>query len=143
MISILKINENATLVFSILNMDYSLADQNFVCIRQFYFTYSIENVFFVLIDCQYVLFKSICLKTSYPIPCNFLHEWFLFFHRDLLAYRMDNIFPSSKYRYVLSISKYSKIKSSEFANNFRTGGIDKLEGCFLSCVWLYAPFRLY
>ena len=57
--TILEINENATLVFSI-SFQHGLVHQNFVFIRQQYFTYSIKRSSFVLIDCQYVLFKSTC-----------------------------------------------------------------------------------
>ena len=49
---ILKINENATLVFSI-SFQHRLVHQNFVFIRQLYFTYSIKRSFYVLTDCQY------------------------------------------------------------------------------------------
>ena len=52
-----------------------------------------------------------CSKTSYLTPCNALHEWFVFLHSAFLAYWVDKIFPTSKCRYVFSISKYSKIKS--------------------------------
>ena len=34
-------------------------------IRQLYFTYSIKRSCFVLIDCQYALFKSTCSKNKY------------------------------------------------------------------------------
>ena len=47
---------------------------------------------------------------------------------------MDYIFPTSKCRYVFSISKYSKIKSFKIVNNFKTGGSGQLEGRYLSCV---------
>ena len=49
-ILVLEINENATLVFSI-SFQHGLFHQNFVFIRQLYFTYSIKRSFFVLIDC--------------------------------------------------------------------------------------------
>ena len=48
-VNILKINENATLVFSI-SFQHGLVHQNFVFIRQLYVTYSIKRSFFVLID---------------------------------------------------------------------------------------------
>ena len=69
----LKINENATLVFSI-TFQHELVNQNFVFIRQFYFAYSIQRQFFVLTNCQYALFKSMCSKISYLTPCNVPHE---------------------------------------------------------------------
>ena len=75
---ILKINENATLVFSI-SFHYGLANQNFIFITQLFFTYSISNLFFVLIYFQYELFTCFCLKTTYLTLCNVSHEWFLFF----------------------------------------------------------------
>ena len=53
---------------------------------------------------------------------------------------MDNIFPTSKYRYVFSISKHSKIKSLKIVNSFRAGGSGKLEGRFSFCVLMYTPF---
>ena len=93
---ILKINENATLVFSIA-FQHGLANQNFIFIKQFYFTYSIKNLFFVFIDCQYALFTSICWKTSCLTPCNVPHQWKLFSIRALLADLVDNIFPTSKF----------------------------------------------
>ena len=108
--NILEINENATLVFSI-SFQHRLVHQNFVFIRQLYFTYAIKRSFFVLIDCKYVLFKSTCSKTSYLTPCNVSHQWFVFLLRVLLADGLDYIFPTSKCRYVFSISKYWNIKS--------------------------------
>ena len=90
---IIKINENATLVFSI-SFQNGLVNQNCVLIIQSFFTYSIKRFFFVLIDCQYALFKNICSKTSYLNPCNAPHEWFVFFHRAHLADWVDNIFPT-------------------------------------------------
>ena len=72
-INILEINENATLLFSI-SFKSGLVDQDFAFIRQLYFTYSIKRSVFVLIDCQYALFKSTCYKTSYLTPCNVPHE---------------------------------------------------------------------
>ena len=99
--------------------------------------------FFVLIDCQCALFKSTCSKTSYLTPCNVLHEWFVFLHLALLADWVDYILPTSKCRYVFSVSKYSKIKFYKIVNNFRAGGSGKLESHYLSCVWTFTPFRLY
>ena len=139
---ILEINENATLVFSIY-FQHGVVHQIFVLIRQLIFTYAIKISFFVLIDCQYALFESTCSKTSYLTPCNVPHEWFVFYHRDLLSDLVDYNFPTSKCRYVFSISKYSKIKSLTNVNNFRTGGSGKLECCYLSFVWTYTPFDLY
>ena len=64
-IDILEINENATFVFSI-SFQHGLVHQNVAFIRQLYmyFTYSIKRSFFVLIDCQYALFKSTCSKNK-------------------------------------------------------------------------------
>ena len=45
---ILKINENATFLF-LISFQHRLANQNFIFIRQLYFRYFINNVFFVLI----------------------------------------------------------------------------------------------
>ena len=50
-------------------------------------------------------------KTGYMTLLNVPHEWFVFFHRALLADWVTNIFPRSKCRYALSISTYSKIKT--------------------------------
>ena len=86
------------------NMD--LVHQHFVFIRELFFIYSIKWSVFVLIGCQYALFKSTCYKTSYLTPCNIPHEWFEFLHRALLADWVDYIFPTSKFRYSFSISKY-------------------------------------
>ena len=119
-----------------------LVPQNFVVIRQLYCTYSIKRSFFVLIDCQYALFKSSCSKTSYLTPCNVPHEWFVYLHLAVLADWVDYIFPTSKCRYVFSISKNSKIKSLKLVNNFRAGGSGKLEGRYLSCIWTFTPFHL-
>ena len=87
---ILKINENATLLFSIF-FQHGLVNQNFVFTRQLFFTYSIKRVFSVLIDCQCALFKSSYSKTSYPTLCHVPHDWFVFLHRVLLADWVDNI----------------------------------------------------
>ena len=106
---ILEINKNATLVFSIC-FQHWLVHEHFVFIGQLYFTYYIKRSPFLLIDCQYALLKSTWSKTSYPTPCNVPHEWFLFLHRALFADWGDYIFPTSKCRYVFSISIYSKIK---------------------------------
>ena len=57
--------------------------------------------------------KVLVKKTSYPTPCNFPHEWFVFLHRAFLGDWVDNIFPTSKCQYMYSISKYSKIKSEK------------------------------
>ena len=100
---ILKINENATLVFSI-SFQHEFVHQNFLFIRQLYFTYSIKRSFFVLIDCQYSLFKSTCSKTSYLTPCIVPHELFVFLHCALLSYRVDCIFQTLECRCVFSIS---------------------------------------
>ena len=70
--NILKINENATLVFSI-SFQHELFNKNFVFIRQLYFTYSTKRLFFVWIDCQYVQFNSISSKTSNMTPYNVTH----------------------------------------------------------------------
>ena len=113
---------------------HGLIHQNVVFIRRLYFTYSIKRSFFVLVDCQYTLFKSTCSKTSYLTSCDVAHERIVFLHRDLLADRVDYIFPTSKFRYVLSISKYSKIKSLKNMKNLRVSGSGKLEGLYLSCV---------
>ena len=102
---ILEINENATHVFSIY-FKHGLVHQNCVFIRHLYFTYSVKISFFVLIDCQYALFKSTCSKASYLTPCNVPHEWFVFLHLALLADWVYYIFPTSRCRYVFSISKY-------------------------------------
>ena len=102
-----------------------------------------QKTFFVLIDCQCALFKSICWKTSYLTPCNVPHEWFVFFNLALLADWVDYIFPTSKCRYVLSISKCSKIKFLKIVKIFKAGGSGKLEGRYLSCVWTFTLFRLY
>ena len=123
------------------NIDLSI--KIFLFIRQLYFTYSIKRSFFVLIDCQYVLFKSSCSKTSYLTPCNVPHEWFVFLNLALLADWVDYIFLTSKCRYVFSVSKYSIIKSLKVVDNFRAGCSGKLEGHYLSCVWTFTPFRLY
>ena len=122
---ILEINENATLIFSI-SFKHGLVHQNFVFIRQLSFTYSIKRLFSVLFDCQYALFKSTSSETSYLTPCNVPHEWFVLLHPALLVDLVYNIFSTSKSRYVISISNYSKIKSLENANNFRAGGSGKL-----------------
>ena len=98
---------------------------------------------FVLIECRYALFKGICSKTSYRTPCNVPHDWFVFFHRAVLDDWVGNILLTSKCRYILLISKYSKIKTLKIVNNFRTGGSGVLEGRFASFVWMYTPFRLY
>ena len=55
--------------------------------------------------------KVLVQKTSYLTPCNVPHEWFVFLLRVLLSDWVDYIFPTSKCRYVFSISKYWKIKS--------------------------------
>ena len=70
---ILEINENATLVFSI-SFKNGLVHQHYVFFRKLYFKYSIKLSVFVLIDCQYALFKSTFYKTSFLTPCNVLHE---------------------------------------------------------------------
>ena len=72
-IYILKINENATLVFSI-SFLHGLVNQSFVLIKQLYLTYCIKKLLFVLIDCQYAWFKIACSKTSYPTPYYVAHE---------------------------------------------------------------------
>ena len=141
-VSILEINENATLVFSIF-FKHGLVHQHFIFIRGLYFIYSIKWSVFVLTDCQYALFKSTCYKTSYKTPCNVPHEWFEILNRVVFADWVDNIFPTSKCRYVFFISKYLKIKSGKILKNFRAGGSGKLEGRYLSCVWNFTPFRLY
>ena len=141
-VPILEINENATLVFSI-SFKRGLVHQHFAFIRQLYFTNSIKWSVFLLIGCQYALFKSTCYKTSNLTPCNVPHEWFEFLHRALWAVWVDYIFPTSKCRYSFSISKYQKIKSYKIANNFRDGGSGELEDRYLSCVWIFTPFRLY
>ena len=102
------------------NMDLSI--KIFGSIRQLYFTFSIKRLGFVLIDCHYALFNSTCSETNNLIPCNVPHEWFVLLHCVLSADWVDNIFPTSKFRYVFSISNYSKIKSLKIANNFRAGG---------------------
>ena len=133
LVYILEINENATLVFLIF-LQHGLGHQNLVFIRQLYFTYSIKRSFFVLIECQYSLLKSTYSKTCYLTPCNVPHEWFVFLRRVLLADWVDYIFPTSKFRYVFFISKYSKIKYFKNVNNFRAGGSGKSEGRYLSYV---------
>ena len=70
---ILKINENATLVFSI-SFLHGFVNQNFVFIKQLYFIYSIKRLLFALIDFQYALLKIAYSKTRYPTPCNVPHE---------------------------------------------------------------------
>ena len=105
---------------------HGLVNQNFVLIRQLCVTFPIKRVCFVSVDCQYALFKSTCSKTSYLTLCNVPHEWLVISHRALKADWVVNIFPTSKFRYVLSISKYSKTKSFKIANNFRVGGSGKL-----------------
>ena len=60
---ILEIKGNATHVLSI-SFQHGLFHQNFVFIRQLYFTYSIKISFFVLIDCKYSLFKSTCSQNN-------------------------------------------------------------------------------
>ena len=70
---ILKIDENATLEFSISSL-HGLFNQNVVFIKQLYFTYPIKRLLFALIDCQYALFKIACSKTSYQTPCHVAHE---------------------------------------------------------------------
>ena len=139
---ILEINENATLVFSMF-FSNGLVHQNFVFIRQLYFTYYKKKSLFVLIDCQYALFRSTCSKTSYLTLCNVPHEWFEFLHPAPLVDWVDYIFPTSKYRHVFSISNYSMIKSLNIVNNFRAGGSGKLAGGYLSSVWTFTPFGLY
>ena len=52
---ILKINENATLAFS-LSFQHELDNRNFVLIRRLYFISSIKRLFCVLIYCKYALF---------------------------------------------------------------------------------------
>ena len=91
-IKILFSSDNCTL--HILSKDHSL-----------YMYWLIVNI-----HCLKVLIQ----KTSYLTPCNVPHEWFVFLHRAFLADWVDNIFPTSKCRYVFSISKYSKIKSDIF-----------------------------
>ena len=88
---ILKINENATLVFSIF-FQHGLFNQNFVVIRQFDVTYSIKRILFVLIDRQYVLFKSTCLKSSYLTPCYVPHEWFVFILLGAPLHTLSNLY---------------------------------------------------
>ena len=105
-------------------------NQNFVFIIQINFESSIKRHFFALIYCKYALYKSTCLKTSYLTLCKVLLEWFVFFHSALLADWVDNIFPTSKCRYVFSISKYLKIKSLKVAINLRAGGSGRLKGVF-------------
>ena len=53
-----------------------------------------------MIDCQYALFKSIFSKISHLTPCKVPHEWFLLLLRVLVADWLDNIFPTSKCRYI-------------------------------------------
>ena len=48
-----------------ISSQHELDNQNFVFIRLFYFTYSINRLFFLLNNCQCALFKSPCSKTSY------------------------------------------------------------------------------
>ena len=107
---------------------YWLVNQNFVFIRQLYFTYSIKRLFFVLNDCQYTLFKSTFSKTSYLVS----NDWFVFLHRALLAEWVDNIFLTSKYRF-----PYQNI------GRLNLKKLRKLEGRYPSCVWMYTPFSLY
>ena len=66
-----------------------------------------------------------------------------FLYRALVADWVDYIFPTSKCRYVFSISKYSKIKSYKIVKNFRAGGSGKFEGRYPSCVWFFTPLRMY
>ena len=104
----LKINENATLVFS-MSFQHGLVIQNSVFIRQSYFWYSIKRLFSVLIHCQYALFKSSCSKTSYLTPFNVPHDWFVFFDCALLADWMDNIFSSSECWYLFSYQNIRRL----------------------------------
>ena len=109
-LTILEINENATLVFSI-SFKHELVHHHFVFIGQLHFTYSIKWSVFVFIGYQCALYKSTCYKTIYLTLCNVPHEWFEFLHRVILADWVDQIFPTSKCRYVFFISKYLKAKS--------------------------------
>ena len=66
--NILKINENAILVFAI-SFKHGLFKQNFVFILQLYLTISIRRIF--SIDCQYALFKSTGTKQVIWLPVLF------------------------------------------------------------------------
>ena len=109
-IYILKINENAmfTCIFDIFP---TWTCQSKFCFHQTIILYIFYQkiILHILIYCQYALFKSTWSKTSYLTPYNVLHEWFVLLHRALLAYWVDNIFPTSKCGYVFSISKCWKI----------------------------------
>ena len=120
--------------------------QTWACSSKFCFLS--ENCTLHILSKEYSLYWLIvnmhCLevlvKTSYLTPYNVPHEWVVFLHRVLLAYWVDYIFPTSKCRYVFSISTCSKIKSKI---NCRAGGSCKLAGRYLFCVWVFTRFRLY
>ena len=78
---ILKINENSIIVF--FGIFPTWTSQSKFCFHHKNFTYSFKRLFFVLIDCQYALFKRTSSNTSYLTPCNVPHEWFVFMHRAL------------------------------------------------------------
>ena len=76
------------------------------------YIYSIKRSFFVLIDCQYALFKSTCSKIKKIwLPVMFRMIDLYFSHRALLGDWVDYIIATSNCRFVFSISKYSKFKS--------------------------------
>ena len=53
-------------------------------------------------------FEVLVTKQVIWPPCNVLHEWFEFLYCALLADWVDNIFPKSKFRYLLSISNFRR-----------------------------------
>ena len=103
---ILKINKNATLVFS-RYFQHELVNQNFVFIRLLYLTYSIKRLFCVLIDCQYHCLTVLVQKQVIWLPVMFHMSDLYFSSRSCRFTRftrwVDDIFPASKCRYVFSI----------------------------------------
>ena len=72
-VTILKINENATLVFSI-SFLHGLVNQILFSSNNCTLHILSKDCYFQSIDCQYALFKIACSKTSYLTPCNVAHE---------------------------------------------------------------------
>ena len=70
-----------------------------------------HSLYWLIVNMHWL--KVLVQKTSYLTPCYVPHVWFVFLHLAFLADWVDNIFPTSKCRYVFSISKYSKIKSEK------------------------------
>ena len=74
MACILKINENATLIYSI-SFEHGLANQNFVFIRQLILYIYCQKIYLCIDRLSvYALFKSTCSETSYMTHVNVPHE---------------------------------------------------------------------